>query len=1099
MVSVRYQQHWPQDTQLSHKQKHGEEGFDKGQFLFRDVNTDASARESAFSISTTTNRPVKTQITAAVTSVTASMNSTVEENTEVTTKANNSFYSESIPISTIPASSITSINPPILDITTTEIPVTTIISRSNFPLETTAYSINKPHVADVLEIDYSRTAMTTVPPSAEIDITNAPVMKTKVQPFTMKPREIIFKTENQKTILSLNPLPANHTENLFKHSSESADLVSPKIDCEDTCQEYIPGKEMHSSTGNTQAAITISPHINSQDKNHTDEQIINHEDLPLTSPGQENGESSHGFSLILTSQSNTSTLIEGSNTNSTFINLERIPFKLTESNMLLPSQPISNNTSPSFVTEKVPTPYVQQSNESLQPSRDIPLTPYKATVANDLKQKVNESSQAHKNVSLPPIEETIQTSLVQQMNEYSHLSDSVSVTQKSINILEVAKRPQTDKTLSTSHLPSRESLQFSNKMDNEEVLLLPITSQSTSQRVNGPSNRPLQNQVSPQRLFVPRPSLRHSFRSRITRKNHENRPSLKPQPVLMQSSQGILPQFSPASGLEFKLMKNAEAKSDSRRPIILPQFSPSSGQKFILAHPDKASYTELIINDKEKGILGLHPDPSQTVSGFSISSPLQNPHVTKETYSQREGNTHHEYDQTPQDYEKDTHLSIQNSSNLRKIIGDKISEQPSLYVTDKGNTSVSDTAQNIPATVLLGVNNVPYITTLSPISVQTFISEVAGQITQTSISLPDSHEVEGNSSLVFTTSSGFLPSTKESLKPLIQNGKNQSATFEEMRDDNIVSQLVHLKRIEFTNPKQLETNITENSESYRELDPGEGMMLQVTETSEENTNVIPSLPLVFSAMPSPTDTNNKDDSQELVTLRTLVSPIQKAIQTQQTLPTMLLNLGLPYEETSTPRLSSTRSGIESNKPHNTDESKAVSSQRQQNISSRLSHKELQLSQKPQHLPFVQLSALLLSVDSTVSPLTIPSRRQPSPFDQQTSNHSESLDTLQPKQLNEEEAYEKPSSTSMSPLPNVTTSPTAMAPEAKAYVLSSSVTGYYDKLASDILQALPDFLKGAVKVDRTNLPRDNNVVISDSYGNVAYQRSRTTFTNAENDL
>ncbi|XP_047485861.1 mucin-2-like [Penaeus chinensis] len=55
-----------------------------------------------------------------------------------------------------------------------------------------------------------------------------------------------------------------------------------------------------------------------------------------------------------------------------------------------------------------------------------------------------------------------------------------------------------------------------------------------------------------------------------------------------------------------------------------------------------------------------------------------------------------------------------------------------------------------------------------------------------------------------------------------------------------------------------------------------------------------------------------------------------------------------------------------------------------------------------------------------------------------------------------------------------------------------VRGDNQKLIDDIIGSLPDFLKGSVKIDHTNLGPENTVSVSNSYGNVIYQKRGITY-------
>ncbi|ROT81806.1 hypothetical protein C7M84_025033 [Penaeus vannamei] len=55
-----------------------------------------------------------------------------------------------------------------------------------------------------------------------------------------------------------------------------------------------------------------------------------------------------------------------------------------------------------------------------------------------------------------------------------------------------------------------------------------------------------------------------------------------------------------------------------------------------------------------------------------------------------------------------------------------------------------------------------------------------------------------------------------------------------------------------------------------------------------------------------------------------------------------------------------------------------------------------------------------------------------------------------------------------------------------------IRGDDQKLIDNILGSLPDFLKGSVKIDHTNLGAENAVSVSNSYGNVIYQKRGITY-------
>ncbi|XP_042867427.1 nascent polypeptide-associated complex subunit alpha, muscle-specific form-like, partial [Penaeus japonicus] len=55
-----------------------------------------------------------------------------------------------------------------------------------------------------------------------------------------------------------------------------------------------------------------------------------------------------------------------------------------------------------------------------------------------------------------------------------------------------------------------------------------------------------------------------------------------------------------------------------------------------------------------------------------------------------------------------------------------------------------------------------------------------------------------------------------------------------------------------------------------------------------------------------------------------------------------------------------------------------------------------------------------------------------------------------------------------------------------------IRGDDQKLIDNILGSLPDFLKGSVKIDQTKLNAENSISISNSYGNVIYQKRGITY-------
>ncbi|XP_069940837.1 uncharacterized protein [Cherax quadricarinatus] len=796
--------------QRQHQQKHGEARFDVGQVLFTEATTPTSTFTVPFSIS--------------------SINTSTKPSTSfVTIEANNSVPNTVISINTIPINSIrTNSSPPGLDVTTTKISRATNTGITSFSPSTVTYNISKPDVSDMLGTDDLKTAITNTTslllPAENDSVTSASTMNPSIWPFTMRPVHIVLKTKKNEHILSPVPLPVNCTDNLSKQSNENteeifgeetpailSELDSKRFCHEKKLHENTPVNEMKNVAEITQVAPPL-PQITSEDKNANDALITNYADFTFQKSkipsinessdslslnlDKDNSLLFHNSSPTLNGLSNISAVTKESiKSSETSRIVEVIPPKLTESNIVHPSL-VNNNIFRPPVSKIIPA-HNRQRNELLEPSDDIPSGPLQLTTTEAFAQIFNESSQP---VSAPSSSTETNKSiyLVQKTSKHPHPSDRVRVTPKHIKMVKTIGGTQRERAHYQYPSSLREPVEFSRQAEDQDVTPIQINSQPQYQRVHNNFNHSLQNRMRPQRFLVPRPTIpRRSFQPGVIRRQHQSHPPpSKPQ---SNSSQGILSQFSPVSGLEFKLLKNIQTQSESNDTNILPQFSPTSGLKFILTQTDNNSSIKFNSNGKENdNVLNLHPDPFHMVSGPTFFSPLpnetQNLQITTE---ENEGNVYNTSVQIPLNYKKNLTLLTENVNNLKTVTESRMNKKPSLEVNDKNDYPISlvhtlrtvpihvpETGKIMSTTVLFNVND--QSSTTSPFSTQMVLSrvdETTEKVMQTTSWFPNSHDkVEDNPPMAFT-SDGLLTNKESLIRPVSQRREIESATFEEI-DNN---------------------------------------------------------------------------------------------------------------------------------------------------------------------------------------------------------------------------------------------------------------------------------------------------------------------------
>lgn len=795
----------------------------------------------------------------------------------ITSTFNTTFNIESKPNTTTPPVSITSTNPLTTEITTVKIPVPTKIATTSF-LPTNTITTSKPTLpvkgkVDDLENAFTIYNTTTIPPAVTDTNTSTTTTTSSPWPFTMKPVQLIVKTHARVSLPK--SLLINNTKDLSYHIngnmggkfeedsleelSNPSNLqislnVSQKVCCEIKYQEHLPVEESHNVTELTDVLTTQLPLKTSED--HGSDRT---DDIPL-------------YNHDLLSQENIATT----------------PYPTEKAVTLLPED---NNTTH---LDHVKDTTISLPSLSASPHGEYNASSPPSTGDGRLLSKNNVTfpqSRTETDVLLPselltddtstsPVEETIPIPPAQQSYRSSQSTRRSHVDPKPTRVVKDAFGPQTARDPSQSHSPLELTvgINYPYQIEEGQEAIIPEGNQTLPKKAKNHPTHLQQNSLGPQRSFVQQLSpIQRFLHPGFLRDQHLNHPPpSKNQLIHTNSSQGILPQFNPTSGLKFGLSKLKETATESNIKDVLPQFNPTSGLIFPLT--ESTNGTNTVQRDSEREIndtsIDLQPDPFHIVAGPSLHKHLANDsyksEVITETSKIHKNNSHHESFGLFLGYEKNPNSPWKHTSSLKTA-----NEQLSFKAEE--NTTTPVPLMNISNIVPISVSNIKTtppansISSTTPVmsasSVHTApeVAETAQEVTITSTSLTDSYE--NNPPLM---SAGFLKTKTE----LMMNSENQRSNNQpndgennkNFQDSHILSQA----RKGFVKPVPLDASDTTNTEAEKKMELGntstKSILIQNVKEMEENiTDVLPHMPLFHSVVPSQKTFSSFDEEKHTVT------------------------------------------------------------------------------------------------------------------------------------------------------------------------------------------------------------------------------------------
>ncbi|XP_042209190.1 mucin-17-like [Homarus americanus] len=730
-------------------------------------------------------------------------------------------------------------------------------------------------------------------------------------PFTMKPVQVILKTQTYADISSPKPSLHNdtkessdhmteNTRKLFveKNVNESSDLVSVNISlgsspvcCEDNLQKHAPNEGFHIvtekvTTSELPLSLPEDNGTNSADNSpqYNQEMFLSHENTTKT----------------LYPSEKIDTLLPSSDTETDFLSTGKDNATSPDSSFVLHGEgniPLLTKVSHTNSSPKINKSVTLQFRESdtVLPTHNDTLSPENDTTSIPLLQG-NDPPQPSDNTAPLPVEETAPTSLVQNKNEPLQPSETVNVSTKHVKLVKVISRSQIEMDHNKSQSSHRVPVKISSPHQWEEGRKgIPMQITNQPYRVNGHPNHPLQDRIKPQRLLVPWPTPpRRSFRPGYIKNQHLNVP---PPPKMLSthnnSSEGILPQFNPTSGLQFKLSKLKETKSEPNIKDVLPQFSPTSGKVFTLTQ--SANDSSKINNDiSEAATPNSQPDSVHMVNGPSLGNHLhnktKNPEVTtkaimihnKESVRLPLGYDENEFNSSLSHKANDYMIRSDDTDDYQVSFGTK--EQVTTSVSHRNNfNNVTNSTSDTDATASPNIYNEPLTPPTGLTSTQSATykpAEVADEITKTSASIT----IEDNPTVIINGNFSFT-NTKPIVKSVRQREENQSVVLEK-KDDNYDSQILPLREIEPSKVVSFDSTIIEE-----EIEPDNLSKIQTDsqnfEELKENTSVHSLVALFQNTVPSKIRASSNERNDSVLKITSIQDSLQVPIMTQSTPPSQL--------------------------------------------------------------------------------------------------------------------------------------------------------------------------------------------------------------------